>query len=83
MPPRVFGPLGPKTLRGQSLRTQRFLAPLVITYIVLTTFWIAAAVAALCTIFDHRITFFYGILIIPSHLVFTSLVLKDLSHSRS
>ena len=38
------------------------------TYIVVATFWVVSGVAALCYIIDHRITFWYGYIIIPSCL---------------
>ena len=38
------------------------------TYIVVATFWVVCGVAALCYIIDHRITFWYGYIIIPSCL---------------
>ena len=39
------------------------------TYIVVATFWVVSGVAALCYIIDHRITFWYGYIIMPSFLV--------------
>ena len=39
------------------------------TYIVVAIFWVVSGVAALCYIIDHRITFWYGYIIMPSCLV--------------
>ena len=38
------------------------------TYIVVASFWVVSGVAVLCYIIDHRITFWYGYIIIPSCL---------------
>ena len=38
------------------------------TYIVVAIFWVVSGVAALCYIIDHRISFWYGYIIIPSCL---------------
>ena len=39
------------------------------TYVIVATFWVVSGVAALCYILDHRITFWYGYIGIPSCLV--------------
>ena len=39
------------------------------TYMISATFWVLSGVAALCYILDHRITFWYGYIVIPSCLV--------------
>ena len=38
------------------------------TYIVVVTFWFVSGVAALCYIIDHRITFWYSYIVMPSCL---------------
>ena len=39
------------------------------TYIIVATFWVLSGVVALCYIIDHRITDWYGYIVIPSCLV--------------
>ena len=41
------------------------------TYIVVATFWVLSGVAALCSILDHRIPFWYVCIGVPSCLVIT------------
>ena len=54
------------------------------TYVIVATFWVVSGVAALCYILDHRITFWYGYIVIPSCLVISiasyTKIFRTLSH---
>ena len=51
------------------------------TYIVLAIFWVVSGVAALCYIFDARITRWYGYIVIPSCLVISFASYTKIFHS--
>ena len=54
------------------------------TYVIVAIFWVVSGVAALCYILDHRITLWYGYIVIPSCLVISiasyTKIFRTLSH---
>ena len=57
------------------------------TNVIVATFWVVSGVAALCYILDHRITFWYGYIVIPSCLVISIAsyikIFRTLSHQHT
>ena len=61
----------------------RRVATLKRTYMIVATFWVVTGVAALCSIFDPRITRWYAYIVIPSCLVISFASYTKIFHALS